>query len=190
MTKKEQLYQYLLENSFDTPPTVRELCAALSVKSTSTIFNLLHMLEEEGLITLTKGKRRNIVLTNRKNTVKIPLVGTVAAGIPILAQQNIEEYITCEAGGEKDELFALRIKGDSMKDAGILDGDIVITRQTLTADDGTIVVALIEDEATVKRLYRKNGYIELHAENINYPPILVKEASLLGKVISVMRYYE
>ena len=190
MTKKELLLQYLSENSFDSPPSVRELCEALSIKSTSTIFHLLHSLEEEGHILIAKGKRRNIVLINRRSAVKIPLVGTVAAGIPILAQQNIEEYITCEVQGEKGELFALRVKGDSMKNAGILDEDIVISRRVPTAEDGEIVVALVEDEATVKRIFRREGYIELHPDNDNYMPIKTREASILGKVISVLRYYE
>lgn len=190
MTKKEQLFQYLVENSFEAPPTVRELCEALSIKSTSTVYNLLHSLEEDGLITIAKGKRRNIALVGRGTTVKIPLVGTVAAGTPILAQQNVETYITCEMENTSGELFALRVKGDSMIDAGILDGDIIVARRAQTAENGEIVVALVEDEATVKRLYRNGKQVELRAENKNYAPIIVDEVSILGKVVSVMRYYE
>jgi repressor LexA len=143
MTKKEQLFQYLVENSFEAPPTVRELCEALSIKSTSTVYNLLHSLEEDGLITIAKGKRRNSALVGQGMTVKIPLVGTVAAGTPILAQQNIETYITCEMENATGELFALRVKGDSMIDAGILDGDIIVARRVQTAENGEIVVALV-----------------------------------------------
>jgi len=190
MNKKEQLYQYLIENSFDAPPTVRELCEALSIRSTSTVHNLLHTLEEEGLITLAKGKRRNIVLVGRREIAKIPLVGTVAAGMPVLAQQNIEEYITCEVDNSNGEFFALRVKGDSMTDAGILEGDIIVARRTSFAYDGEIVVALIDDEATVKRLYRNGKTIELRAENENYPPIVAEDVSLLGTVTSLIRHYE
>jgi len=190
MTKKEQLFQYLVENSFDAPPTVRELCEALSIKSTSTVYSILHSLEEDGLISIAKGKRRNIALIGRRGVAKIPLVGTVAAGTPILAQQNIEEYITCEIDGPIGELFALRVKGDSMEGAGIFDGDVIVAKRASTADDGEIVVALLEDEATVKRLYRSGKNIELRAENDNYPPIIAGEVSLLGKVVSLVRYYE
>ena len=190
MTKKEQLYQYLVGNSFAAPPTVRELCEALSIKSTSTVHNLLHSLEEDGLIAIEKGKRRNIVLAGRRSMAKIPLVGTVAAGLPILAQQNIEEYIACEIDDSDGELFALRVKGDSMTGAGIFSGDIIVARRASDANDGEIVVALLDDEATVKRLYRNGKTIELRAENEDYPTIVAEEVSLLGKVVSLMRYYE
>ena len=190
MDNKQRLFQYLVENSFDAPPTVRELCAALSIKSTSTVYNLLHLLEEDGLISIAKGKRRNIALTNKARTVKVPLLGTVAAGTPILAQENIEMYITFEVEDGSGEYFALRVKGDSMIDAGILDGDIIVARRAQTAEDGEIVVALIEDEATVKRLFRANGLIELRAENSNFPAIYADAVSLLGRVVSVIRHYE
>ena len=190
MTKKEQLFRYLAENSFAAPPTVRELCAALSIKSTSTVFNLLHSLEEDGLITIAKGKRRNISLTGHSDVVKIPLVGTVTAGQPILASHNAGEYISCEISNPRGDMFALRVRGDSMNGAGILDGDVIIARQTQMADNGEIVVALIDDEATVKRLFRNGGSVELRAENADYAPITAKDISLLGKVVSVIRHYE
>lgn len=189
--KKELLFRYLVENSFDSPPSVRELCEALSIKSTSQVHKLLHELEEEGLITIAKGKRRNISLANKGNGVSVPLLGSVAAGIPILAQQSIEDYITFDSPyRDNADLFALHVKGESMINAGILDGDIVVVRRTPTARDGEIVVALVEDEATVKRIYRHKDGIELRAENPDFAPMFFPNVSVLGKVIATLRYYE
>ncbi len=189
--KKELLFRYLVENSFDSPPSVRELCEALSIKSTSQVHKLLHELEEEGLITIAKGKRRNISLANKGNGVSVPLLGSVAAGIPILAQQSIEDYITFDSPyRDNADLFALRVKGESMINAGILDGDIVVVRRTPTARDGEIVVALVEDEATVKRIYRHKDGIELRAENPDFAPMFFPNVSVLGKVVATLRYYE
>lgn len=189
--KKQELFRYLVENSFDTPPTVRELCEALGVKSTSSMHHMLHELEADGLITIARGKRRNIALARDNCAVSVPLIGTVAAGLPILANESIEGYVTFD--NPRDDatgLFALRVKGDSMMNAGILEGDVIVARQSPTADDGEIVVALIGDEATVKRLYRVTGGIELRAENPAYAPIFSQEAIVLGRVIANLRYYE
>ena len=189
--KKELLFRYLVENSFDSPPSVRELCEALSIKSTSQVHKLLHELEEEGLITIAKGKRRNISLANKGNGVSVPLLGSVAAGIPILAQQSIEDYITFDSPyRDNADLFARHVKGESMINAGILDGDIVVVRRTPTARDGEIVVALVEDEATVKRIYRHKDGIELRAENPDFAPMFFPNVSVLGKVVATLRYYE
>lgn len=188
---KERLYKYIIENSFNAPPSVRELCEALNIKSTSTVHALLHELEDEGMLVIEKGKRRNISVAGDIQTVKVPILGVVAAGVPILAQENIEGFITVErprSGGS--DLFALRVKGDSMINAGILEGDVIVARKAETADDGEIVVALIGDEATVKRLYRRDGRVELHAENPAYSPIISNELVLLGKVVALNRYYE
>lgn len=188
--KKQQLYRYLVENSFDSPPTVRELCEALDIKSTSQVHKLLHELEEDGLININKGKRRNIALPGRGNSISVPLLGTVAAGIPILAQQNIEDFVTFDnPGSDNSDLFALRVKGESMINAGILNGDIVIVKSAPTAMDGEIVVALIGEEATVKRIYRHKDGIELRAENPAFAPLYPEEVSVLGKVVAVIRYY-
>ncbi|MEA5051674.1 MAG: transcriptional repressor LexA [Oscillospiraceae bacterium] len=189
--KKNELYKYLVENSFDAPPTVRELCEALDIKSTSSIHRMLHELEDEGRITIAKGKRRNIALSGAASTVKVPLVGTVAAGLPILAEENIEDYVSFTTSRtDTRELFALRVKGESMIGAGIFDGDIIIAKRAQTADEGEIVVALLGDEATVKRLYHRNGRVELHAENPAFAPIVADEILVLGKVIASMRYYD
>ena len=189
--KKQLLFRYLVENSFDSPPTVRELCEALDIKSTSQVHKYLHELQEEGLINIVKGKRRNISIQKSGNSVQVPLLGTVAAGVPILAQESIEDYVSFDSPHEDNSgLFALRVKGESMINAGILDGDILIVRQTPVAQDGEIVVALIEDEATVKRLYHTDGHIELRAENPLFAPIVADTVSLLGKVIATIRYYQ
>lgn len=189
--KKQALFRYLVENSFDAPPTVRELCEALDVKSTSSMHRMLHELQSEGLVTIAPGKRRNISIAKQGNAVTVPLLGTVAAGLPILAHECIEDYVTFDSPhSDNSNLFALRVKGDSMVGAGILDGDIIVARQTPVADNGDIVVALIGDEATVKRLLRQNGQVELHAENPDYAPIIEREVSLLGKVVACLRHYE
>jgi repressor LexA len=190
MDKKQQVFRFLVENSGGVPPSVREICKALSIKSTSTVHGILHSLEEDGLIRIEKGTRRNISIVNSLETTKVPLLGTVAAGVPILAQENIEAYVSCDVKGDKDGLFALRVKGDSMKDAGIIDGDIIVARSARTSDNGDIVVVLLGEEATVKRLFRENGKIVLKAENRDFPAIYSDEVMVLGKVIACMRNYD
>jgi len=190
MNKKEMVFKYLVDNSFGTAPSVRELCAEFNIKSTSTVFDILHQLEEEGRISLDRGKRRNIQIVGKKNLKPIPLLGTVAAGVPILAQEDIEEYITFEVRNDAYEYFALRVKGDSMINAGIMDGDIVVVKRIQSVDDGDIVVALIDDEATVKRIFHMVKYVELRAENDNYPPIVTEIFSVLGKVVALRREFE
>lgn len=188
--KKEKLFRYLVENSFESPPSVRELCDALAIKSTSQVHKLLHELEDEGRISIASGKRRNISLTKSGSAVSVPLLGTVAAGVPILAQQYIEDYIMFDSPRrDNSDLFALHVRGESMINAGILDGDIIVAKQTPTVEDGEIAVALIGDEATVKRLYRKNGRVELHAENPSFEPIIADDVQVLGRVVGCLRYY-
>ncbi len=189
--KKQKLFEYLVQNSGESTPSVRELCEALSIKSTSQVHKLLHELENEGRLTIARGKRRNISIPKQGTAVQVPLLGTVAAGIPILAQQYIEDYVTFDSPRrDNSELFALRVQGDSMINAGIFDGDIIVAKQTPTVEDGEIAVALIGDEATVKRLYRGDGVVELHAENPAYAPIISDEVVVLGRVVACLRYYE
>ncbi len=169
-------------------PSIRELCAEVGLSSPSTIHAHLRELEKQGCITRSDGKTRSIVLTDEGAPTGIPILGRVAAGAPILAQQEIRGYLPWDPQREGD-YFALTIRGDSMKNAGILDGDLVVVRQQETARDGEIVIALLEDEATCKRLHRENGDVWLMPENEAYSPIDGTEARILGKVTAVIRTY-
>lgn len=172
------------------PPSVREICAALDIKSTSTAHKYLGELRERGLI--EKGDRLNraITLPDDRN-LRVPLVGTVTAGQPILAVEEVEGYIPYRSRSlHSRDLFALRVRGESMINAGILDGDIVIIRRTPAAENGDIVVALVEDEATVKRFYKEKGHYRLQPENDTMEPIIVESVAILGRVVSLIREYE
>lgn len=172
-------------------PSVREIGTAVGLKSTSSVQYQLDALEEKGYIVRDANLKRTIRIANSGSTPSyVPLVGTVTAGMPILAEQRIEDYIPVPTKAAGKELFALTIKGDSMINAGIFDGDIVIIEQTPTAENGDIVVALIENEATVKRFYKENGHFRLQPENDDYEPIIVNELSVLGKVKMLVRNYE
>ncbi len=188
---KSEILQYLVDNSFNTPPSVREICAALGIKSTATVHRYLHELEDDGAINIDTGKRRNVSLNRESATLSVPIVGTVAAGAPILAAENIDGYIAFDNLRYKSsELFALRIQGESMRDAGILNGDYIVARRTPSCDDGDTIVALIEDEATCKKLYHTDGKIELRPCNPDYQPIMCEQVAVLGKVVGVVRYCE
>ncbi len=177
------------------PPTVREIAAAVGLSSPSSVHNHLAALEAKGLIRRGALKRRALEVVRGPAGQKvsgsgrwvIPLVGRVAAGTPVLAEENIEELMEVPGflGGE--DCFALRVAGDSMVKAGILSGDIVIVRRQETADDGDIVVALIEDEATLKRFYREKDQVRLQPENDSLEPIYVREPVIVGKVTGVLR---
>ncbi|HIQ80373.1 MAG TPA: transcriptional repressor LexA [Candidatus Scatavimonas merdigallinarum] len=170
-------------------PSVREICKATGLKSTSTVHAHLNTLQERGLISREAKLNRTIRVSGEK-TVPVPVLGRVTAGMPVLAVEEIEGYVPISESVRRGrELFALRIDGDSMINAGILDGDIVVVCKTPVAENGEIVVALIEDEATVKRFYREEGHIRLQPENPAYDPIIVEECMLLGTVVSVVRYY-
>ena len=170
-------------------PSVREICKATGLKSTSTVHAHLNTLQEGGLISREAKLNRTIRVSGEK-TVPVPVLGRVTAGMPVLAVEEIEGYVPISESVRRGrELFALRIDGDSMINAGILDGDIVVVCKTPVAENGEIVVALIEDEATVKRFYREEGHIRLQPENPAYDPIIVEECMLLGTVVSVVRYY-
>ena len=174
------------------PPTVREICDSLGIKSTSTGHKYLRELEEMGYITMGGNRNRCIRLVGRQEekAVQVPLLGTVAAGMPILAVESLEGYVPFAAGRyDPSELFALRVKGESMIEAGILDGDIIIARRTPVAENGQIVVAIVGDEATVKTLRRKDGRVLLMPENPDYEPIDGTFAQIIGKVVAVMRRY-
>lgn len=180
-------------------PTVREICEALNLKSTSTVHGYLARLEKKGLIQKNALKPRTIRVVNKMNLaeqkfytskemVDVPIVGKVTAGMPILAVENVEDTfpLPIDFAGNS-ETFMLRVRGDSMIDAGILDGDLVLVRKQDTAKNGDIVVALIEDEATVKKFYKEKGFIRLQPQNQFMQPIIVPTCSILGIVCGVFR---
>ena len=180
------------------PPSVREICDATGLKSTSTVHGHLIRLEKKGLIARDSMKPRAISLpfdrdataSERSGMVSIPIVGRVTAGMPILATENIEEYVSLPQVMIGDgEHYVLGVRGESMIEAGIMDGDYVVVRKQPTAYNGDIVVAMIEDEATVKRFYRENGVFRLQPENPTMKPIIVPEVTILGKVVSLYRVY-
>ena len=189
---QQQIYDFLVSyiRSRGYPPSVREIGEAVGLKSPSTVHFHLKHLEEAGVIEKGAGKGRAITLTAPPLPEdKVPIVGNVAAGSPILAQECIDDYLTFDTGGRSGEFFALRVRGESMLGAGILPGDLVVVRRQETANSGEIVVAMIEDEATVKRLSRKNGRTWLLPENDAYSPIDGTYAQILGKVAAVVRRY-
>lgn len=181
------------------PPSVRDICSAIGLKSTSTVHGYLERLEKYGYIKRDPLKPRALKVVddnsdNNKNNISkelvdVPIVGKVTAGQPILAVENIEDTFPIPVEyANNSELFALRVSGDSMVEAGILDGDTVIVSKQSNAKNGDIVVALIEDEATVKRFFKEEDYYRLQPENKYMYPIIVKELSILGKVIGVFRF--
>ncbi|MDK0614686.1 transcriptional repressor LexA [Clostridium perfringens] len=195
--KQTQIYNFLIEftKSKGYPPSVREICQAVSLKSTSTVHGHLKRLEKKGLIYRdpTKPRALEIVeLSNEeKELINIPIVGKVTAGMPILATENIEDMFQMPINYVKhnNDLFILKVTGDSMIESGILDGDLAIIEQKNVATNGDIVVALIENEATIKRFFKENGFIRLQPENKNYEPIIVEDCSILGKLVGIYRAY-
>lgn len=183
------------ENGYS--PSVRDIKAALSIRSTSTVHTYLQRLEEKGVISKEDGKSRTLRVDPAYQAVvgfqsRIPILGRVTAGVPILATENFDGYVnfpTVKENGRTDGLFALRVYGTSMVEAGILDGDLVIVEKTETADSGEIVVAMIEDEATVKTFYKEDGHYRLQPENSTMQPIIVDSVEILGRVITSVRYY-
>ena len=189
---QQKIYEFLLERAKDNmTPSVREIGAAVGLRSTSSVQVNLDALEAAGYIQRPPMRKRCIKIVGQAdNVTHVPVLGTVTAGMPILAVEEIEGYLPFSMPGAQDkELFALKVKGESMLWAGILDGDIVIVERTPTAKNGEIVVALIEDEATVKTFYKEDGHFRLQPENDAYQPIIVNEVVILGKVIASYRYY-
>ncbi len=192
--KQQAVYDYICQFTEDKgyPPSIREICEALGLKSPSTVHFHLKSLERMGVLTKAEGKTRAMTINEEEDAPKrdrIPLVGNVAAGAPILAEECIEEYLTYDTDGLVGEHFALKVRGESMLYAGILPGDLVIVHQQQDARNGEIVVALFEDEATVKTLRRKDGHTWLMPENPDYEPINGDQAQLLGRVVAVIRRY-
>ena len=196
--KQEEILNYIkdeiLERGF--PPAVREICQAVGLKSTSSVHSHLESLEKNGYIHRDPTKPRAIEILDesfnmlRREMVNVPVVGTVAAGQPILAEQNIDSYFPIPSEYMPNEQsFILKVKGESMVNAGILDGDSVLVMQQTTARNGDIVVALIEDSATVKTYYKENGHYRLQPENDTMDPIIVDDCKILGKVFGVFRFF-
>lgn len=189
LTKSQQkVYDFLVKEApRGVPPTVREICAATGLRSTSTVHAHLKTLEKLGYISRDAGLNRSIRIEGSTAAVQVPVLGKVTAGQPILAVEDIEGYLPFPQK-EGKELFALHVSGLSMRDAGILDGDYVVAEQTPAAEDGEIVVAMIDDEATVKRFFREKDCVRLQPENPDFEPIYTDHVFILGKVIAVMRY--
>lgn len=194
--KQREILEYIKETILKKgyPPAVREICEAVRLKSTSSVHSHLEQLEKNGYIRRDPTKPRTIEIIDdtfnlaRREVVNVPLLGTVAAGAPILAQENIENYfpIPVEMLPNK-EIFMLKVKGDSMIDAGIYNGDRVIVAKADTARNGEIVVALVDDSATVKTFYKEKGRFRLQPQNASMDPIILDEVQILGKVIGLFR---
>ena len=197
--KQQEILEYIksqiLERGF--PPAVREICEAVGLKYTSSVHSHLETLEKNGYIRRDPTKPRAIEILDddfnlvRREMVNVPIIGRVAAGQPILAEENIEDYFPFPVDRMPNkQTFLLRVKGESMINAGILDGDFVLVEEAKTASNGDMVVALIDDGATVKTFYKEEGVFRLQPENDFMDPIIVKEVSILGKVIGVMRFFK
>jgi repressor LexA len=174
------------------PPSVREICQAVGLKSTSTVHAHLNHLEEQGLIRRdsTKPRALEVLDGSHQRGRSVPLVGRVTAGLPILAVENIEDHLVLpQSLLGQDDCFCLRVQGESMIEAGIYDGDIVVIRQQNSADNGEIVVALVEDEATLKRIFYEDGHVRLQPENSTMAPIIVENAAVLGKLVALFRMF-
>lgn len=199
-SKQQEIYDFIKSEikSKGYPPAVRDICLAVNLSSTSSVHSQLKTLERKGYIRKDPTKPRAIEILEenfygaRQETINVPIVGNVAAGEPIFADQNIEEYFSLNADliPNGANVFMLHVHGDSMINVGILNGDMVLVREQDTANDGDVVVALVEDSATVKTFYKEDGYYRLQPENDTMEPIIVKEAQILGKVIGIYRRLE
>ncbi len=202
-TKQALVFEYICDFYADNnfPPTVREICEGLHIPSTSTVYYCLKALEQTGYINTNGGKMRAIeLLKNARNNndpgekremVSAPVIGEIAAGTPILATENIIDYfpVDIDTFHPINEVFILRVKGESMIEAGILDGDYVIVEKRDTAENGDIVAAIIDNEATVKRYFKEDDHIRLQPENPSFTPIIVKDLRIAGKIIGLYRNF-
>ena len=194
--KQQQILEFIKRRILDKgyPPAVREICEAVNLRSTSSVHSHLETLDRQGYIHRDPTKPRAIEIIDddfnlaRREIINIPVVGTVTAGEPILAVQNIEDYFPMLPDRISNKnTFMLHVRGESMINAGIFDGDLVIVEQQSTAENGDIVVAMIEDSATVKTFYKEDGYYRLQPENDSMEPIIVNEVSIIGKVVGLYR---
>ena len=196
--KQSQILEYIKAEILGKgyPPSVRDICQAVNLKSTSSVHSHLETLEKNGYIRRDPTKPRTIEILDdsfnmvRREMVNVPIVGTVAAGQPILATENIENYFPIPSEYmPNEETFMLKVKGESMINAGILDGDHILVKRQTTAKNGDMVVALVDDSATVKTFYKENGRIRLQPENDYMDPIILPEVEILGKVFGVFRFF-
>ena len=194
--EKQQKILDFIRSEIETkgyPPSVREICAAVGLRSTSSVHMHLTQLEKQGIIRRDATKPRALELLDSplSRARSVPLVGKVTAGQPILAIENIEDYLVIpnDLAGQESELYALRVQGDSMIEAGILDGDIVIVHSQDQAENGDIVVALIGEEATLKRIFYEGGHVRLQPENHTMDPIIVARADVRGKLVALVRRF-
>lgn len=182
------LQNYMLENGF--PPTVRDICNDLSIKSTATAHYYLNKLKEKGLLNKVEDKKRALSVKNKCQPISVPLVGTITAGTPIFAVENFDGYVPIpEEFKTEQDLFMLKVKGNSMIEAGIYDGDKIIVKKQQTAENGDIVVALLDDSATVKRFYKRENKYILHPENSTMEDIIVDSVLILGVVSGLIRKF-
>ena len=197
--KQREILEYIKAEILNKgyPPAVREICEAVKLKSTSSVHAHLETLEKNGYIRRDPTKPRAIEIVDenfnltRREMVNVPIVGRVAAGEPILAVENIENYFPIPAEFMPNEqTFILQVQGESMVNAGILDGDYILVEQQTTANDGVMVVALVDDSATVKTFYKENGYYRLQPENDFMEPIIVSDVMIMGKVIGTFRFFK
>ena len=195
--KQQEILEYIKDQILHKgyPPAVREICQAVNLKSTSSVHSHLETLEKNGYIRRDPTKPRAIEIMddtfnlNRREMVNVPILGNVAAGEPLFAEENIEDYFPIPAEMvPNSEVFMLHVRGESMINVGILDGDNVLVQQQSTAKDGEMVVALVEDSATVKTFYKEDGYIRLQPENDTMEPIIVPDCQILGKVFGIFRF--
>lgn len=196
--KQQEILDYIKSQIINRgyPPAVREICEAVHLKSTSSVHSHLETLEKNGYIRRDPTKPRAIEIVDdsfnlaRREIVNIPVIGTVTAGVPILATQNIEGYFPLLSDDmPHGETFMLRVKGESMINAGIYDGDQIIVKKQPTAENGDIIVALIDDSATVKTYYKEDGHFRLQPENDTMSPIILSDLVILGKVVGLFRKY-
>ena len=198
-SKQREILEYIKSEilSRGYPPAVREICEAVNLKSTSSVHSHLETLEKNGFIRRDPTKPRAIEICDdnfqmvRTETASLPVIGTVAAGTPILAEENIDSYfpVPAEIIPNGEPSFVLKVKGDSMINVGIFNGDQIFVQQCSTAKNGDTVVALVDDSATVKTFYKENGYIRLQPENDTMDPIIVDDCQIMGKVFGVYRFY-
>lgn len=196
--KQSQILEYIKSEILNKgyPPSVRDICQAVNLKSTSSVHSHLETLEKNGYIRRDPTKPRTIEIIDdnfnlvRREVVNVPMVGTVAAGQPILAIENIDNYFPIPSEYmPNEETFMLKVKGESMINAGILDGDNILVKRQNTAKNGDMVVALVEDSATVKTFYKENGHIRLQPENNYMDPIILPDVEIIGKVFGVFRFF-